>query len=179
MKKIALLIFALSVCQFISYGQEDVSLDQMLVNVNKSSVTSGIIYERTATFANLYKYNTALDTADIVYFEQAENELYDASNQTKFVSNDALRQLYSPSSQASVVDIGILNSQYQILNYDSINPSNGGLTLSNNLFYVSAGSSCGRQCAGMRPGVENCNSLFCNAGFPLEDPATTNFKNLL
>ena len=111
----------------------------MLVNVNKSSVTSGIIYERTATFANLYKYNTALDTADIVYFEQAENELYDASNQTKFVSNDVFRSLYVPASQANVVDIGILNSQYQFLNYDSINPSLGGLTLSNNLFYQISG----------------------------------------
>ena len=139
MKKIALLIFVLSVCQLISYGQEDVSLDQMLVNVNKSSVTSGIIYERSATFANLYTYNSLFDTATFQYFEQAEYELYDASNQTKFISNDALRSLYVPKSQASVVDIGILNSQYQILNYDSIHPSNGGLTLSNNLFYQISG----------------------------------------
>lgn len=133
MKKTALLTFALFIFIF-SYSQEDISLDQMLVNVDKSSVTSGIIYERVPAFANLYKYNQTRDTADVVYFEQALNEFYNASNKTKFISNAALRLLYAPKSQANIVDIGILNSQYQYLNYNSDNESLGGLTLSNNLF---------------------------------------------
>ena len=55
-----------------------------------------------------------LDTADVTYFEQAESELYNASNQTKFISTAALRQRYAPKSQTNVVDIGILNSQVPI-----------------------------------------------------------------
>ncbi|RTL48215.1 MAG: hypothetical protein EKK39_12815 [Sphingobacteriales bacterium] len=60
-------------------------MDAMLTNVNQSSVTSGIIYERVAAFANLYKYNQTRDTADILYFEQALSELYRAGNQQKFM----------------------------------------------------------------------------------------------
>src|SRR3954447_10770384 len=132
MKKIAFITFALF--HFVySYGQEDSSLDQMLVNVDKSSVTSGIIYERVAAFANLYKYNSIHDTADVFYFEQAESELYRASNQTRFISNAALRRRYASKAEMNVVDIGILNSQYQYLNYNSNDPSLGGVTLSNNL----------------------------------------------
>lgn len=138
MKKTAFLAFTL-LAFIYSYSQENVSLDSMLVNVSKSSVTSGIIYERVAAFANLYKYTQTRDTAGISYFEQAESELYRASNKTKFVSTATLRSRYAPKSQTNVVDIGILNSQYQYLNYNSNNPSNGGLTLSNNLFYQISG----------------------------------------
>jgi len=137
MKKITFLTIVLCICVF-SYSQENTSsqenitLDQMLVNINKSSVTSGIIYERVGTFANLYHYNKELDTADVNYFEEALSEMYYGSNKTKFISNSALRQLYTPTT--NVIDIGIINTQYQLLNYDSSNESLGGLTLSNNLF---------------------------------------------
>ena len=138
MKKILILTFALS--HFIyTYGQKDSSLDDMLAYVDKSTVTSGIIYERAAAFAHLYNYNTIRDTADVFYFEQAESELYRASNQTRFISNAALRSSYAPVSQTNVVDVGILNSQYQYLNYDENDPSSGGLTLNNNLFYQVSG----------------------------------------
>lgn len=65
--------------------------------------------------------------------------LYDGSNQTKFLSNDALRQLYTPESQTNIIDIGIVNTQYSYLNYNATNESAGGLTLSNNVFYPVSG----------------------------------------
>lgn len=114
-------------------------LDAMLTNVNQSSVTSGIIYERVMPFANLYNYNQAFDTATLGYFEQAFSELYRASNQQKFIPYTTLRQRYTDATQTSVVDIGIINTQFSILNYNANNPSAGGLTLSNNQFYSIAG----------------------------------------
>ncbi|MDP1765221.1 MAG: hypothetical protein Q8L07_15175, partial [Sediminibacterium sp.] len=47
--------------------------------------------------------------------------------------------LYTDINQNSVVDIGIINTQFSILNYNANNPSAGGLTLSNNQFYSIAG----------------------------------------
>lgn len=134
MKKITLLIICIT-AYLCSFSQENVSLDQMLINIDKSLITSGIIYERSAAFADLYHYNLTFDTADIPYFEQALNDLYIASNQTKFLSNSVLRQRYTPKTQGNVIDIGIINSQYNYLNYNSANESAGGLTLANNVFY--------------------------------------------
>ena len=107
-------------------------LDAMLTNINQSSVTSSIIYERVMPFANVYNYNQVFDTATLDYFEQAFSELYRASNQQKFIPYTTLRQRYTDASQTSVVDIGIINTQFSILNYNANNPSAGGLTLSNN-----------------------------------------------
>jgi hypothetical protein len=51
----------------------ELSLDQMLVNIDKTTVSSGIIYERVAPFANLYSFNTNANrnTADFKFFKQA------------------------------------------------------------------------------------------------------------
>lgn len=73
MRKITLLIICIA-AYLCSFCQEDISLDQMLVNINKSSVTSGIVYERSAAFADLYHYNQIFDTSDVHYFEQAFND---------------------------------------------------------------------------------------------------------
>ena len=49
----------------------EVSLDQMLVNISKTTVTSGIIYERVTPFANLYNFNTNpnRNIADFKFFK--------------------------------------------------------------------------------------------------------------
>lgn len=113
------------------YSQSSSSLDDMLTNVNQSSVTSGIIYERTAQFANLYNFNKASDynTANSKMFIQALAEMYNASNKAKFISNDALKLLTKSTYQSNTVDLGILNTPFHALNYSEENPSQGGLTL--------------------------------------------------
>ena len=110
---------------------ETASLDEMLSNINQSSVTSGIIYERTAQFANLYNFNSASDyrTANYKMFIQALTEMYNASNKSKFISYDSLKELLKSTSQDNVVDLGILNTPFQAINYSEENPSQGGLTL--------------------------------------------------
>lgn len=110
---------------------ESASLDEMLSNINQSSVTSGIIYERTAQFANLYNFNSALDykTANFKMFTQALAEMYNASNKTKFISYETLKDFLKNTSQDDAVDLGILNTPFQAINYSEENPSQGGLTL--------------------------------------------------
>jgi hypothetical protein len=57
MKKInyfLLLLFSITTnAQTIPVG-ENISLDQQLTNINQSSVSSGIIYERVMQIANIY-----------------------------------------------------------------------------------------------------------------------------
>ena len=112
------------------FSQSLSSLDEMLTNVNQSSVTSGIIYERTAQFANLYNFNktSSYNTANSKMFIQALAEMYKASNKAKFISNDALKLLTKSTYQGNTVDLGILNTPFHALNYSEENPSQGGLT---------------------------------------------------
>jgi flagellin-like hook-associated protein FlgL len=66
----------------------DETLDDALQNVNQSTVTSGIIYERVITAANLYNFNkvTTFNQANFGYFKQALSEMRNASNNTRFVN---------------------------------------------------------------------------------------------
>lgn len=106
-------------------------LDSMLVNVNQSSVTSGIIYERVTQFANLYNFNKTNypNTANYKYLRQALHELHKASNQTRLISIQELDNRIAPTTQDNKVDVAILNSTFQILNYNFENPNAGGLLL--------------------------------------------------
>ncbi len=114
------------------------SFDAQLINVDKSLVTSGIIYERVIPIANLYDFNqsgNAHNTANYTFFEQALSELYRASNNTKLISHYTLRSIILADETAkNVVNIGIINSPFQIMNYNQETPSLGGLNFSNNLY---------------------------------------------
>lgn len=119
------------------------TLDQQLVNINQSTVTSGIIYERVNTFSNLYTYNQpngTNNTADYQYFEQALSELHRASNKLKLISHYELRnRIVADENTKNMVNIGIINTQYSVLNYNFENPALGGLTFANDLFSQVAG----------------------------------------
>lgn len=110
-------------------ANENISLDQQLSNINKTSVTSGIIYERELPIANLYNFNkvATFNTANFNYFKQALSEMNKASNNTKFITLDAFKTLVSQNSIENEVDLSILNTQFHILNYNADNPSLGGL----------------------------------------------------
>lgn len=136
MKK--LFFLALTMCiSFHIHAQKDSAgapkeLDSLLVNIDKKTVTSGIIYERTLQLANLYNYNRDKNsnTADFNFFRQSLLEMYRASNAKKFISIDDLdAKLEGSSSKNNVVDIGILNTQFNILNYNEDEPKEGGLIL--------------------------------------------------
>lgn len=109
---------------------ENISLDQQLTNVNQTSVTSGIIYERVISAANLYNFNkvSTFNTANYSYFKQALSEMHRASNGSKFISLESFKALLVNTTANNTVDLAILNTQFQILNYNEDYPSQGGLT---------------------------------------------------
>jgi Secretion system C-terminal sorting domain len=136
MKKI---LFFVSFMCFINTFAQTSPLDLQLVNVNQNTVTSGIIYERSSRFANLYEYNQIKEkphnTSDFKFFKQALAELYKASNRKKLISTKQLEDLIIQNeNQNNFVDIGIINTPFQFLNYNVQNPNEGGLILKNDYF---------------------------------------------
>lgn len=125
----AMLFFTITHAQTIPAG-ENISLDQQLSNISKASVTSGIIYERVISSANLYNFNkvSTFNTANFPYFKQAFSEMRRASNNTKFTSLDAFKNLVAVNTTPNEVDVAILNTQFHVLNFNEDNPSAGGLT---------------------------------------------------
>lgn len=111
-------------------ADETISLDQQLSNIPQSSVTSGIIYERVISAANLYNFNkvSTFNTANFPYFKQAFSEMRRASNHTKFISIEAFTNLVAANTTPNEVDLALLNTQFNILNYNIDNPSAGGIT---------------------------------------------------
>lgn len=110
--------------------EEKSSLDDKLVNIDKSSVTSNIIYQRSATYTALFDYNKSIDfnTADADFFEQSLTDLYYGSKQTLFTDFNGLRnRVLSNKYKDNIIDIGIINTPFHILNYNEGNPSIGGL----------------------------------------------------
>ncbi len=116
---------------FYSTISAQTKLDSMLVNVNQSSVNSGIIYERVTQFANLYSFNKTEEsnTATYKYFRQALSELHNASNQTRLISLDELENRIANTTQDNQVEVAILNTPFHILNYNYENQNAGGLLL--------------------------------------------------
>ena len=116
---------------FCSSINSQTKLDSMLVNVDQSNVTSGIIYERVTQFANLYNFNkpeySNISTYD--YFRQALSELHRASNENQLISLSELENRIANTTQLNKVDVAILNTPFQILNYNYEDETSGGLLL--------------------------------------------------
>lgn len=75
------------------------------------------------------------NTSNYESFIQAISELHRASNQTLFVSANTLKGISTATTNISTVDVGIINTTFQKLNYNENTPSNGGLNYSAGIFY--------------------------------------------
>ena len=135
MKKLFFLAAFMLISTCINAQNDDAdqpkALDSLLVNIDQSLVTSGIIYERTVQLANLYNFNAKdyASTANFNYFRQCLLEMYRASNAKRFISLDELESKVSNSAEDNTVTIGILNTQFNVLNYNEDEPTKGGLIL--------------------------------------------------
>lgn len=132
MKKIRYFLCAFSFCMIAKAQTSPAitnTLDTQLSNISQTTVTSGIIYERTLQMANLYNFNKSptFNTANFDYFKQALLELNKASNGTKFITVDNLKGRIANTTNPSQVDLAILNTQFNILNFNIDVPANGGL----------------------------------------------------
>jgi hypothetical protein len=128
MKRILLSIgIGLSLCNATAQNQEK-TLDDALVNVNQTTITSGIIYERTMQLADLYNFNREenFNTATYDYFKQALLEMHSASNDNLFISSSQLNNQLELETN-NIVPLGILNTDFQLLNHHVDEEQNGGL----------------------------------------------------
>jgi Secretion system C-terminal sorting domain len=141
MKKILITMFF--VCAINTIAQTSNPLDNQLKYVNQSTATSGIIYERSQRNTTLFAYNqpgNIHNTANFGFFKQALGELHQASNKTKLIAVPELQnRIANNTTMANEVNIGIINASFQVMNYDTANPANGGLTFDGAFFRQIAG----------------------------------------
>jgi len=116
-KLVQILIFTLFISNVYSQETPLNKIDEMLINIDKSSLTTDVLYERVFPFAKLAIFNDRINISNVKHFEQALSELYKASNKQKFTSYKQLRTHYSSVDANNIVDIGIINASFNQLNY--------------------------------------------------------------
>ncbi len=93
-------------------------VDSLLQNVNKSAVTSGILYDRSAPFARLDAFEPAKDTTGFQHFRQAYTDLYMAHYNPigKLISPDDFDDMSDWQSFRKIIPVGVMDMRYQMLN---------------------------------------------------------------
>ncbi len=109
-------------------------VDSMLVNIDKSEFSTGILYNRTVPWANLSEFNENKNVSNAKYFEQALEELNRASNGEKLMPHLALRSRYTHDSIRNKVDIGIINATFDQLFYIEGKEEEGALRIADGKF---------------------------------------------
>ena len=133
MKNIILLVYFLML-SIVIHGQIDIdfkitkSVDDFIKQIDTATLNSGILYDRVIPHAKLLTFNVKENTSDVIHFEQALNELYNASKKKKFLSVEKYRENYDV--KPNVVNIGIINTVFHYLNYNPKDEEKGGLRLS-------------------------------------------------
>lgn len=109
-------------------------VDSMLVHIDKTTFTSGILYDRVVPYARLRAFNDSTNVSGTKHLEQALHELYRASNKEKFFSYKYFRELYSSKNLSNQADIGVLNASFHTLNYFPDRTELGALRIVDGLF---------------------------------------------
>ncbi len=123
------LLTVLVVCTFLTiksnaqnYPTFTHQADSVFQNLNKSGITTGILYDRVYPYAMLHLFNTSLaDTSTTEHFLQSYYELYSAAyNPSSFTNPDTVDTRIQQQVQTGVVPIGILNYQFNQIDTNSI-----------------------------------------------------------
>jgi hypothetical protein len=153
MKKIALLLgfyftnLHAQLPTVADYRQQENNFWSTSLTVIKGASTSrgvanpfDILYDKVVPFSGLFTYHDSDNNASHAnHFKQALSEMYRASGNTKFESAEAL--FNRVDNTATIVPVGILNTDFTYLNYTPENPSLNGLTLENNVYKPIAGKA--------------------------------------
>jgi hypothetical protein len=138
MKKIYItLIFCFAISKIVAQNSQTIQVTEeipnwplMLTNLNISQITSGVLYDKSAMFSNLITFNsTDNNISGATHFKQTLSELYIASDQTRFISLTELKNRITTGN--SVVDVGIINTTFEKLNFNEEDQSAGGLYFQN------------------------------------------------
>jgi hypothetical protein len=110
-------------------------MDEILINVNKTPITTGILYDRIMSFSNLdwLKQNGAVTNSNYQHFIQSWSELYRSSYNPTFSSLETLKSNINANTNQTLVDIGIINTKINYIDYGTA--TTPSLTTSNGLLY--------------------------------------------
>ena len=137
-KQVLFMCFALFFAKLTAQNtaqEPEISIDSMLINIDKTTFTSGILYDRVTPLAQLTTFNDSTkNVSSLKHFEQSLYELYRSSNKQKLDHYKNFRKKYTEKGKLNVVDIGIINASFHALNYNAGNEDAGGLHLANNIF---------------------------------------------
>jgi hypothetical protein len=136
MKKIFIsLIFILNLSHAFAQGnsiiqeiEETPDWPTMLSNLDTSQINSGVLIDKVTSFSNLLNYNVSgNNAADAKLFNQALSELYHASDETRFINENEQKNRTRSTISNNSVDIGIINTTFQKLNFNEENQSLSGV----------------------------------------------------
>lgn len=106
-------------------------VDSIMTPINKSQITTGILYDRVFPWASLHAFNA--DTSGYKHFLQASAELYQAAyNKTGMISSERIDTIIRAIAYTNdVVPIGLLYYNFNVIDINA---------LANNLFYKGSDS---------------------------------------
>lgn len=96
--------------------------DSLLQYLDKSEVTTSILYDRVFPFARLDEYRNSLDTTNYQHFMQVYNELYSAhyNPKGKLASTDSYDDIVDWYRFNSILPLGIMDMKYNQLKPDAV-----------------------------------------------------------
>lgn len=111
------------------------TIDSMLLNVDKTPITSGILYDRAFILAGLHVFNKfSSDTSSYMHYLQGYNELYMAAyNRNTMPNPDSVVQISLRKKTAGIIPIGLFNYRFHTI--DSLAVDQNLLSYSNGLLY--------------------------------------------
>ena len=124
--------FSAAFAQESAYRQ---AADQAFTNLDKTGVSSKILYDRVFPAASLTDYSVSgSGISSSTHFLQARDELRQASYDpgTHLITNE-LRALIWQSSQQNIVPIGIISARFQMVRFENLNLNNDRYGLKDNL----------------------------------------------
>ena len=111
------------------------SMDSIMSYVNKTPITTGILYDRVMSFSslNMLKENAIVTKSNYKHFIQSWSELYRSAYTPTFPSLETLKTTINSNTNASLVDIGIINTKMNYIDYGT--PTNPSLTQTGGYLY--------------------------------------------
>jgi hypothetical protein len=129
-------IFIIAINQLCAQSDNPVvqKADSITANLNKTYVTTGILYDRVAPLAGLDLFNSQTDTSDYALFTQAYFEMFYASyNNVGWQSSGQADTLIWDNNISGIVPIGVLDYQYNMM--DSLAVQDNLFSYQNGLLY--------------------------------------------
>ena len=96
--------------------------DSVFQNLDKSYITTGILYDRVYPWAMLHVFNTAnFDTTNVYHFIQGYYELYNAKyTNTNLISPKAVDRRIDAIKKTGKIPVGIINFQFNQIDTNAL-----------------------------------------------------------